>query len=115
MADDVIYIDIEDGRKRVMNNIKLYAKLLTKFKEDTNLNSLEEAIQAADMEKAKISAHTLKGLAANLSLKELHRQSLEIETQIKTGNLNPNQIGILKNVYTQTIIEIEKVIAQYAG
>jgi HPt (histidine-containing phosphotransfer) domain-containing protein len=115
MADDVIYIDIEDGKKRVMDNIKLYTKLLTKFKDDTNLSVLEEALAASENEKAQGAAHALKGISANLSLKELYKQSLEIETQIKSGSINPDQIGVLKNVYTQTMIEIEKVITQYAG
>ena len=112
MADEVIYVDIEDGKKRVMNNIKLYIKLLTKFKDDTNLNNIETALEAGETEKAQVSTHTLKGLAANLSLKELFKQSLELETQIKAGNVNPDQIKILRDTHTQTIKEIEKVIEQ---
>jgi HPt (histidine-containing phosphotransfer) domain-containing protein len=114
MADGRVYINIEDGLKRLMNNTGLYAKLLAKFKDDTRLNELDAALTAADMEKAKIAVHTLKGLAANLSLTELHKQSIEIEAQIKAGNVNPEQINIVKNVYTKTLEEVEKVIAQYA-
>lgn len=98
---DVI-IDVEDGLKRVMNNGKLYARLLTKFKEDTNLKEMEDAITAGDMEKAKVSAHTLKGLAANLSLIALQKEALEIETQIKSGSFKPDQIDVIKNVYSVT-------------
>ena len=68
MAGEVILIDIEDGVKRVMNNRKLYVKLLNKFKDGTNLNDLESGLAAGDMEKAQTAAHTIKGLAANLSL-----------------------------------------------
>jgi HPt (histidine-containing phosphotransfer) domain-containing protein len=112
--DDVVYIDAAGGVKRVMNNGKLYAKLLTKFKDDKNLTELEEALAAGDLPKAQASAHTLKGLAANLSLTELFNQSLELETQIKAGSVNPEQVETVKNVYTQTLAETEKVIAQYA-
>jgi HPt (histidine-containing phosphotransfer) domain-containing protein len=111
---DVIYVDVDDGIKRVMNNSKLYAKLLTKFKDDNNLNEIDAAITAGDMGKAQSSTHTLKGLAANLSLKELFNQSLELETQIKACSVNPDQLTKVKAVYAQTITEIDKVIAQYA-
>jgi len=111
---DVIYVDVADGIKRVMNNSKLYAKLLTKFKSDGNLNEIDAAMAVGDMEKAQASNHTLKGLAANLSLKELFNQSLELENQIKAGSVNPDQLTTVKTVYAQTITEIDKVIAQYA-
>jgi len=112
--DDVVYIDVAEGIKRVMNNSKLYAKLLVKFKDDKNLAELDEAITAGDLIKAQASAHTLKGLAANLSFSELFKQSLELETQIKAGSVNPEQLAAVKDVYAETLTETDKVIAQYA-
>jgi len=114
MADDVVYIDVNEGVKRVMNNSKLYVKLLDKFKNDKNLNELDEALTAGDLKKAQDSTHTLKGLAANLSLTELFKQSLELETQIKSGSVKPEQLGVVKNVHALTMTEIDKVITQYA-
>lgn len=111
---DIILIDVEAGLKRVMNNSSLYANLLSKFKNDTSLNELENALSCGDMEKAKGSVHTLKGLSANLSLIELHKQCLELETQIKANNVNPVQLNAVKNAYSFTLEEIDKVIAQYA-
>jgi HPt (histidine-containing phosphotransfer) domain-containing protein len=111
---DVIYINVEEGTKRVMNNTKLYVKLLTKFKDDPSLKDLDAALTAGEMGKAQNAAHTLKGLAANLSLIELFNQSLELETQIKAGSFNPDQLAAVKNTYTQTISEADKVINQYA-
>ena len=112
MADGVILIDIEDGVKRVMNNKKLYTKLLSKFKDGTNLNDLDAALAANDLEKAQIAAHTIKGLAANLSLSELYKQSLELEAQIKAKAVVPGQMDILKNTFTETLQEVDKVIAE---
>ena len=113
MADDVVYINAEEGSKRVMNNTKLYAKLLTKFKEDPSMGQIEAALADGDNETAKNCAHTLKGLAANLSLLELYKQCLDFETQLKNGSLIPGQIENLKDVYTHTILEADKVITQY--
>jgi len=114
MADDIIYINVEEGSKRVMNNTKLYAKLLVKFKEDQSLNQMDAALTEGDSEKARTAAHTLKGLAANLSLTELYKQVAELEGQIKAGSVNSDQLPLVKNVYERTIIESEKVITQYA-
>jgi HPt (histidine-containing phosphotransfer) domain-containing protein len=111
---DVVYIDVEEGSKRVMNNTKLYARLLTKFKDDQNIKNIETALAAGDLPNAQISTHTLKGLSANLSLTELNTQVKELEAQIKAGAAKPDQYEIVKTVYSQTVIEIDKVIAQYA-
>ena len=111
---DVVYINDEEGKKRVMNNGKLYAKLLTKFKTDTNLNDLVAFAGAQDWEKAQGAAHTIKGIAANLSLTELFNQSLDVETQIKGKSLKPESLENLKTCFTETIAAVEKVIAQYA-
>jgi len=112
MADDVVYIDFADGVKRVMNNNALYVKLLTKFKTDTNLDNLETAIAAGDMEKARNAAHTLKGLSANLSLTELYKQSLALETQIKGGAADPAQLNTVKTAFAKTLQEIGKLTTQ---
>jgi HPt (histidine-containing phosphotransfer) domain-containing protein len=112
MADNVVYIDFAEGVKRVMNNSKLYIKLLSKFKNDTKLDDLEAAVTAGDLEKAKSAAHTLKGLAANLSLTELFNQSLELESQVKGGTANTTQLETLKIVFAATVQEVEKVIVE---
>jgi HPt (histidine-containing phosphotransfer) domain-containing protein len=112
MADDVVYIDTEEGIKRVMNNTKLYVKLLTKFKAETMVDELAATLVSGDMENAQVQAHTIKGLSANLSLSELFKQVLELETQIKARSVDPNQAEKVKSVFTETIKEIDKVIAQ---
>jgi len=104
------FIDFEDGVKRVMNNKAFFIKMLVKFKDDPNLNNLEAALAANDYEKAQVAAHTLKGLSGNLSLTELFKQSREIEAQIKAKSVNPGQLDALKDVYKQTLAEVEKVI-----
>ena len=111
---DVVYVNEEEGKKRVMNNAKLYTRLLTKFKADTNLNDLVDFAAAQDWEKAQGAAHTIKGIAANLSLTELFNQSLDVETQIKGKSLKSESLESLKTCHTETLVHMEKVIAQYA-
>ena len=110
---DVVYINGEEGIKRVMNNGKLYARLLTKFKTDTKLDDLVSSAEEQDWEKAQNAAHTIKGIAANLSLTELYNQSLDVESQIKGKSLNPESLETLKACFAETLVAVEKVIAQY--
>ena len=112
MADNVVYIDFNEGVKRVMNNAKLYVKLLTKFKNDTNTEALSAAMAAGDLENAQIQAHTIKGIAANLSLMELYKQVLELENQIKAKAVEPNQLETVNAAFRATILEADKVIAE---
>ena len=109
-----VYIDEAEGKKRVMNNGKLYAKLLTKFKNDINLNNLVSFVDVQDWENAQNAIHTIKGLAANLSLTELFNQSLDAETQIKGKSLKPESLENLKTCFSETLIHVDKVIAQNA-
>ena len=111
---EVVYVNAEEGKKRVMNNGKLYAKLLTKFKTDTNLNDLTAFAGAQDWEKAQGAAHTIKGIAANLSLTELFNQSLDVETQIKGKSLNPESLENLKKCFAETLAAVDGVIAENA-
>ncbi|MCL2801088.1 MAG: Hpt domain-containing protein [Treponema sp.] len=114
MADEVIYIDVDDGAKRVMNNTKLFVKLLVKFKEDQTLGKIESALSAGNMEEAQTAAHTLKGLTANLSLIELYKQCVELEAQIKAGSVKDGQLALVNDVYKKTLLEIDKVVSEYA-
>jgi len=111
---DCIYIDVEEGSKRVMNNTKLFVKLLVKFKDDKTLEGIESAVSEGDMEKAQVATHTFKGLTANLSLTELYKQCVELEAQIKAGAFNKEQLDLVKDTYAKTLVEIDKVISQYA-
>jgi HPt (histidine-containing phosphotransfer) domain-containing protein len=112
MADELVYINPDEGIQRVMNNAKLYVKLLTKFKTETKLDDLLGFLSEGDYEKAQVAAHTIKGVSANLSLSELFKQSLELENQIKAKSVNPAQIETIKTTFDETLKKIDEVIAQ---
>jgi HPt (histidine-containing phosphotransfer) domain-containing protein len=108
-----VYVNAEEGMKRVMNNVKLYVKLLNKFKTDTNLEKLFDALDTRDYEKAQGEAHTIKGVAANLSLPELFKGALEVETQIKAHAVDSGAPESLRACFAATLADIDKVIARY--
>jgi HPt (histidine-containing phosphotransfer) domain-containing protein len=115
LAGGVVYINEEEALGRVMNNGKLFARLLGKFKAD-NVNLLEETcayVAANDYEKAKVSIHTLKGIAANLAFTELYKQTVELEAQIKNGSANPDTQESVRKCLAETLVRIDEVIAKY--
>jgi HPt (histidine-containing phosphotransfer) domain-containing protein len=115
MSDEKIYINFDEGINRVMNNVKLYIKLLGKFKADANFTDLAAHLSAGDLEKARVSAHTLKGLAANLSLTELFDRIRDLEDQIKGGAVREGALDTLKNVYEETVRKLDEVITEHAS
>jgi HPt (histidine-containing phosphotransfer) domain-containing protein len=110
-----IYIDLEEGLKRVVNNQKLYVKLLAKFKDETGLDELLGDIDGGRLEDARVKAHTLKGVSANLSLKQLFLKVQELEAQIKEGRSDPALVETVKTVFSQTLQDIERVIVHYGN
>jgi HPt (histidine-containing phosphotransfer) domain-containing protein len=109
---DAVYVNFAEGVKRVMNNAKFYVKMLSKFRADTKIDNLETAVASGDLEKAQAAAHTIKGLAANLSLTELFNQSLELENRIKAGSPGQEQMETVKTVFAATLREIDKILAE---
>jgi HPt (histidine-containing phosphotransfer) domain-containing protein len=122
MADGAaIYVNKEEGLKR-LGTPKFYVKMLNKFLTDTaaennscNVNELVDSIQAGDMEKAQVQAHTIKGLTSNLSLTELFHQVQDLEAQIKARDIKPGAPETVKVCFDKTREEIQKVIAQYGA
>jgi len=113
MPDDAVYVNFPEGLKRMMNNPKLYTKLLTKFKEGTKLDPLEVAFSAGNLPETMSEVHTLKGIAANLSLSELASACLALEARGKEGVLDADRMGAVKAAFGTTLQEIDRVIAEH--
>jgi two-component system sensor histidine kinase/response regulator len=76
-------VDVADGLRRVAGNVALYRKLLLSFrrKQATAVEEIRRARDTGDREQAVRLAHTLKGVAANLSIPEVEARAAEIEEQ----------------------------------
>jgi HPt (histidine-containing phosphotransfer) domain-containing protein len=108
-----VYVNFAEGSQRVMNNAKLYLKLLTKFRNETKLDDLSAALEAGDYETAQTAAHTVKGLAANLSLPELFEKVRDIESMIKQKSVPDGAFALVKTAFEETMREVDKVIADH--
>jgi HPt (histidine-containing phosphotransfer) domain-containing protein len=110
MSGEMDFIDMEEGLKRVLNNKQLYIRLLKKFKDETNLIALTDAINTDDLSTARERAHTIKGISANLSLQKLFVEIQELESLIKEGVADKKLMQSVQVTFDETIKQIEKVI-----
>ncbi|MCL2391152.1 MAG: Hpt domain-containing protein [Oscillospiraceae bacterium] len=102
------YIDIDDALKRVGGNAGLYHKLLGRFLDSKPLGELEKALEHGTPEEASRAVHSMKGVAANLSLIKLRAVSAELELLIKDGLDHTAKLEELKDVYNVT----EQIISE---
>lgn len=71
-----------------------YLKILQR---DTNFNSLCEAIARNDLKTAFCAAHTLKGIALNLSLTSLADSTIELTEMLRSEVPDENMIFLFQN------------------
>ncbi len=99
-------IDMDAGLERLNGNIKLYKKLLIDFFE--NYSSLSEDIRKEteknDFIAALRLAHTLKGVAGNLSACAIQHAAAELETIISQNK---------KEKFNLLIIELDKAFKSF--
>ena len=77
--------DLADGLKRLQGNKKLYRKLLSDFATGycKAVIEIREALDAPDFDRAHRLVHNLKGLAGNLSAKDLQAAAVNMEKLVK--------------------------------
>ncbi len=87
---DLAVWDKESVLKRILGKHDLLKTLIGVFFNETptRLNDLQQAIDNGDNEQVQYLAHTLKGVAANLSGLCLQKQAALIEAAAKKGNMD---------------------------
>ena len=103
------YVDIKDALKRIGGSMDLYKRLLTQFTGGDHIDPLEEALSTGAMEEASRLIHTLKGVAANLSLVKLSTIAGDLEHKVKSGLDHSESFAELKNVYYETSQQISEI------
>lgn len=71
-------MDVNNTVKRFMGNETLYLKFLNKFQTDQSVANIQQYIAEQNAEEAFKSAHTLKGVAANLGLDPIAQHASDI-------------------------------------
>jgi HPt (histidine-containing phosphotransfer) domain-containing protein len=108
-----VYINVEEGLKRVLHNKTLYVTLLGKLKNDTHVTDLIAALQVNDYENAQTAVHAIKGMAANLSLTELFTRAQQLEKHLKNRVIYDDSLELITRCYEKTLLCIDEVLEQY--
>ncbi len=104
-------IDTRAGVARVGGNEKLYRKLLLRLRDDYGAyaDAVLKDLSDDDFVSARIKAHTLKGVAANIGATDLQEAAGNLETSLKNedeGALKQHFI-LFKNTLTQVLGVLE--------
>ena len=104
------YVNQAEGLSRVLGNKGLYTKMLKSFIDKPYLHDLLAAIDSQDFQAAILTAHSIKGIAANLSFPELFTSMQTIESALKEGHTQNFNIPEVKEIMENTITCISEII-----
>jgi len=88
-------IDVEDGKARVMGNLKLYFRLIGKFDGAKMAGAITAAIEAKNNKEVVQATHALRGTAANLGFPVVQKITSEIEALAKEEKDGSHLLGEL--------------------
>ena len=104
-------IDTNDGIKRFNGNAELYEKCLLSFLNDNNYTQMCQSIKEQNVSSAFTAAHSLKGIAGNLSMKKLYDDIVPLVEELRAGKVENTEV-LLKPVaqdYQQIISVLDQV------
>lgn len=108
---EMIGADYEDVLNRMLGKEALVEKFAKKFLDDNSYEQLIKAMQEKNTEEAFRAAHTLKGVAQNLSFTGLYQPASALTEILRKGEMDGTQ-ELLQQVceeYKKTISFIEQV------
>ena len=102
-------VNVEDVLARFMNNEALMLKFLLRFPQDPNFQLLQEAMARQDLQGAYNAAHTLKGVAGNLSMTGLMAAVSTVVEDLRGGDMASaaDKLPHLAQQYRQTVEAVE--------
>lgn len=98
-------INVDSAMARFMNNAALLEKFLRRFPDDPNYAQLCQALEQGDVDAAFTAAHTLKGVAGNLSLDNLFAATSVVVESLRNQDLTAarQQMLQLQAAYTRVL------------
>jgi len=106
-------INVEDGKNRVMGNMKLYLRLVGRFDGLKMANSIRDAVKAGDTTATADAAHALRGTAANLAFPVVQKITEEIEKGAKNGEDCTQFLQPLEDATTALAEAISRVVSMH--
>ena len=102
---EAVGIDVDEALDRFMHNEALMLKFLLRFSGDENFAKLKLAMECGDAVGAFETAHTLKGVTGNLSMKDFYQQLCALVEDLRGGRLDSagEKMPALEARYTQIV------------
>lgn len=94
----------EDAVRRLSSD-NLIERFMLMFPKDTTMQTLRAAVAEGNIEESFRAAHTLKGIAANLSFSELAEVSSKLTEQLRprTNQADGELVSQIEELYELTI------------
>ena len=84
---EIAGINVTDGLRRVAGNRRLYRDLLMQFATKSDpAAEISAALKSGDTKLAERLAHTVKGVAGNIGITEVHSAAQRLEKAIREGH-----------------------------
>lgn len=101
--------DVDGTLERFLGKEELYFKFLKKFKDDKNIQELLDNLHDEDVETAFRSAHTLKGVTANLGINLVLKKVVPIVEILRSKTMDGVEelLPELKEAYDKAIEVID--------
>lgn len=98
-------VNVDSAMARFLNNAALMEKFLRRFPSDPNYSLLCQAMAQGDTDAAFTAAHTLKGVAGNLSLDRLFAATSTVVESLRGKDLAmaEQQMPPLHQAYREVI------------
>ena len=104
-------IAVEEGIKRVVNNKKLYHRLLKTFSGRKMADQIIEAAQKNEFKEAADRCHALKGTAGNLAMRPLAEVTTQIEERLLAGESADDLFPVLMENIDAVEVAIQEILA----
>jgi len=101
-------INYDTGVNRFAGNAAMFEKFLLKFPDDPTFPDLKAAIAGDDADQAFRLAHTLKGVAGNLSFDELLKNLNPVVETLRAGDITTAR-GLFPPVESSYVKVIEYI------
>jgi len=109
-------MDVNNTVNRFMGNETLYLKFLNKFQADQSVANIQQYIAEQNTEEAFKSAHTLKGVAANLGLDPIARLASDIvelfRGKTQFSEVDTDKLNVLNEELKTAYAALIKLLAE---
>lgn len=112
LPDSFDNLDVQEGLNRTMQDKNLFYKLLVKFSagQADFIEQFKQAQRDNDTELVTRLAHTLKGLAGNISALPLYNAAQLLESQAQVNQIDEHCLDQVEQLLHKLLVELDQLI-----